>query len=116
VFPADCDSNYDLPSYIYFLVHTKLAPKILWVGDHIEHLNAKLIALNYNTPSLHCVDVLSEVIAPEVIAHLIASDLGIQYDEALNVLRDEAAWEYGGIIDNTPDFIKKADLYIQLLE
>jgi hypothetical protein len=85
----------------------------LWVGDHIEHLKAKLIALNYNTLSLHCVDVLSEVIAPEVVAHLIASDLGIQYDETLN---DEAAWEYGGMIDNTPDFIKKADSYMQLLE
>ena len=56
-------------------------------------------------------DVLSEVIAPEVVAHLIPSDLEIQYDEALNVLRDEAAWKYGGIIDNTPDFIKNADLY-----
>jgi len=72
------------------LVHTELAPEILWVGNHIEHLKAKLITLNYNTPSLHCVDVLSEVIAPEVVAHLIASDLGAQYDEA--------AWEYGGVI------------------
>jgi len=86
----------------------------LWVGDHINHLKAKLVALNYDT--LHCVGVLSEVIAPEVVAYLIASDLGIQYHEALNVLRDEAAWEYGGIIDSTPDFIKKANLYMQLLE
>jgi len=39
-------------------------------------------------------------------------DLRVQYDEALNVLRDEAAWEYGGVIDNTLDFIKKADLYM----
>jgi hypothetical protein len=58
---------------------------------------------------------LSEVIAPEVVAHLIASDLGIQY-EAMDVLRDDAAWEYGGMIDNTPDFVKKADLYMRLLE
>jgi hypothetical protein len=47
---------------------------------------------------------------------LIASDLGIQYDEALNVLRDGAAWEYCGMIDNSPDFMKKAGLYMQLLE
>jgi len=46
------------------------------VGDHIEHLEAKLIALNNNTSSVHCVDVLSEVIALEVVTHLIASDLG----------------------------------------
>jgi hypothetical protein len=59
-----------------YLVHTKLAPEVLWVGDHIEHLKAKLIALNCNTPSLHCVDVFSEVIVPEVVAHLI---LRIQY-------------------------------------
>jgi hypothetical protein len=67
---------YDLPAYIYYLVHTELALEILWVG---EHLKAKLIALNCNTPSLHCVDVFSEVIVPEVVAHLIASDLRIQY-------------------------------------
>jgi hypothetical protein len=48
--------------------------------------------LNCDTLPSHCIDVLSEVIAPEVVAHLIASDLGVQYDEAL---RDEAAWEYG---------------------
>ena len=119
--PADF---YDLPLqvnnlqtklYIYYLAHTELAPAILWVGDHIEYLKAKLMTLNYNTPS-PVVDVWSEVIAPEVVTHLIAGDLGIQYDEALNVLRDEAAWEYGGMIDNTPGFIKKADLYMQLLE
>ena len=56
-----------------------------------EHLKAKLTAPN--TPSRHYVGVLSEVIAPEVATHLIASNLAIQYDEAQNVLRDEAAWE-----------------------
>jgi hypothetical protein len=39
--------------------------------------------LNYD--SLHYIDVLLEVIASEFVAHLIASDLGIQYDEAMNV-------------------------------
>jgi hypothetical protein len=66
VLPADCDSRYDLLAYIYYLVYTELAPEILWVGDHIEHLNAKLIVLNYNTLSLHYVGVLPEVIAHEV--------------------------------------------------
>jgi len=51
-------------------------PEILWVGDHIEHLKAKLITLNYNTSGVHCVDVLSEVIVSEVVTHLVASDLG----------------------------------------
>jgi hypothetical protein len=49
---------------------------------------------------------LLEVIASEFVAHLIASDLGMQYDEVLNVLRDKAAWEYGVMIDNTPDCLK----------
>jgi hypothetical protein len=79
----------------------------MWIG---EHLKAKLRALHYDT--LHCVDVLSEVIAPEVVAHSIARNVGIQYDEALNVLKDEAAWEYSGVIDNTPE----AELYMQLLD
>ena len=65
-------------------VHTELAPEILWIGDHMEKLKAKLLALNYNTSDLHV--VAAEVIAPEVVAHLIEHDLGIGYDEALEVL------------------------------
>jgi hypothetical protein len=51
------------------------------MGDHMELLKAKLLALDYNTTDLHAV-----VIAPEVVTHLIAHDLGIVYDEALEVL------------------------------
>jgi hypothetical protein len=54
------------------------------------------------------IGVLSEVIAPEFVAHLIASGVRVQYNKALNVLRDEAAWEYGRMIDNTPDRQKVA--------
>ena len=68
------------------------------------------MALNYNAPSPHCVDVLSEVIAPEA-THLIAGDLRIQYDEALNVLRHEAAWGCGGMIVNRPDLLRR-QIYI----
>jgi hypothetical protein len=101
--PADSESRmFANQTSICYLVHTELAAEILWVSDHIDHLKAKLATLNYDT--LH---ELLEVIASEVVAHLIASDLGIQYDEPLNVLRDEAAWECGVMMDNTPDFIKK---------
>jgi len=49
----------------------------------------------------HCVDVF-----PEVVAHLIASDLGTQYyDEAWNVKR-LGVWWNGRLI-------KKADLYME---
>jgi hypothetical protein len=72
---------------IYYLVHTELASEILWVGNHIDHLKAELVVLNY---TLHCINVLLEVV-DQVVARLITNDLGIQYDEPLNVLRDEAA-------------------------
>ena len=73
-------------------VHIELAPEILWIGDHMERLN-------YNTSDLHA--VAAEVIAPEVVTHLVAHDLGIGYDEALEVLRDETAWNYGRMTYNS---------------
>jgi hypothetical protein len=46
--PADSVSwIFANQSSIYYLVHTELAPEILWVGDHIDHLKAKLATLNY---------------------------------------------------------------------
>ena len=63
----------------------------MWVGDHIDHLKTELVAMNYGALPIHCIDVLSEVIDLEVVGGLIASNLGIQYDEALNVSRDEKA-------------------------
>jgi hypothetical protein len=47
--------------------------------------------LNCDTLPSHLTGVLSKIIAPEVVTHLIASDFEVQYDKALNVLRDEAA-------------------------
>jgi hypothetical protein len=41
----------------------------LWIGDHWEHLKNKFVALYHDT--FHSEDVLSEVIAPEVITHLL---------------------------------------------
>jgi hypothetical protein len=103
------------PVGYYWGVYIELAPEILWIGDYMERLKAKLLALNYNATDLHA--VVAEVIAPEVVTHLIAHDLGIGYDEALEVLRDETAWNYGRIIGNSaPAFIQKADLYTQLLD
>ena len=50
----------------------------------------------------------------EVIGHLIASDLEIQYDEALNVFGNATALAYDGMIDDTPHFIK-TDLYVAVV-
>jgi len=83
-----------LTKLYYHLVHTELTPEILWIGDHREHLKSKLVVLHHGMA--YSVDVLSEVIVLEVITHLIASDLGIQYGEALGILKDETAWKYRG--------------------
>jgi len=66
-----------------------VAPKILWIGDCRERLKGILVALHCDT--LHFVGVLPEVL--KVITYLIASDLGIQYDEALGNLIGETASE-----------------------
>jgi hypothetical protein len=98
------------PVGYYWGVHTEFSPEILWIGDHMEQLKTKLAVINYNTTNLHA--QVAEVNVPEVVTHLIAHDLEIQYDEALEVLRDETVWKYGDMIDgNTPTFIQKADLY-----
>lgn len=39
------------------------------------------------------------VIAPEILTHFICSDMQIQYDEVLEVLRDPIAQEYVSFID-----------------
>jgi len=61
-------------------------------------LKTKLAASIYNSTDVHA--LVAEVIAPGVVTHLVAHDLGIQYDEALEILRDETVWRYGGMIDD----------------
>jgi hypothetical protein len=57
------------PVGYYWGVHIELSPEILWIGDHTEQLKTKLAAINYNTTDLHA--LVAEVIAPEVVTHLI---------------------------------------------
>jgi hypothetical protein len=49
---------------LYYFVHTKLTPEILWISDNREHLESKLVALHYD--AFYPIDVLPEVIAPEL--------------------------------------------------
>jgi hypothetical protein len=91
------------PADHYWRVHTELSPEILSIDDHMERLKIKLAAINYNTTDLHA--LVAEVIAPKVVTHLIAHDFGVECDEALEILRDETAWMYGGMIGKTPNFI-----------
>lgn len=42
--------------------------------------------------------ILREVIAPEILTHMISADMGVDYDDALVLLRDPEAREYGSYI------------------
>jgi len=67
--------------------------------EEVEEVIWSRGASMYNTTDLHA--QVAEVVAPGVVTHLIAHDFGIQYGEASD--------------DNTPTFIQKAGLYMQLL-
>ena len=42
------------PIGYFWGVHTELSPEILWIGDRMERLKAKLLALNDNTTGFTC--------------------------------------------------------------
>ena len=52
--------------------------------------------------------VVEAVIAPEVIVHLTAADMHIDYDAALLVVQSSKARQYGGLVSRTKLFIKDA--------
>ena len=57
--------------------------------------------------------VVGAVIAPEVIVHLTAADMHIDYDAALLVVQSLKARQYGDLVSRTKLFIKDAQqLYI----
>lgn len=41
---------------------------------------------------------IREVIAPELFTHMICLDMHIQYDDALTILYESQAWDYGNIL------------------
>ena len=57
--------------------------------------------------------VVGAVIAPEVIVHLTAADMHIDYDVALLILQSLKARQCGDLVSRTKLFIKDAqELYI----
>ena len=52
--------------------------------------------------------VLGAVIAPEVIVHLTAADMHIDYDAALLIVQSSKARQYGDLVSRTKLFIKDA--------
>ena len=50
--------------------------------------------------------VVGAVIAPEVIVHLTAADMHVDYDAALLVVQSSKARKYGDLVSRTKLFIK----------
>jgi hypothetical protein len=69
----------------------------------MEHLRTKLTALYYDIVHLYMYCSKS---LPRKSSLIDCKRSRIQYDGALDILRDDVAWEYDGIIDSMPDFIK----------
>ena len=50
--------------------------------------------------------VVEAVIAPEVIVHLTAADMHVDYDSVLMVVQNSKARQYGDLVSRTKLFIK----------
>ena len=66
-------------------------------------LKAKLQELDYDGDRD---TVVGAVIAPEVIIHLTAVDMHVDYDSALMVVQSSKARQYGDLVSRTKPFIK----------
>ena len=54
--------------------------------------------------------VVGAVIAPEVIIHLTAAGMHVDYDSALMVVQSSKARQYGDLVSRTKLFIKDVSL------
>ena len=71
------------------------------IGGHRDHLEGKLVAFHR---TVHSVDVLSNVIDGGGIPHLISMVLGVPYDEALDILKDDTEWGVWGDVRRNAGF------------
>ena len=78
--------------------------------SNLAALKAKLQEIGYNEDGDM---VIRGVIAAEVIVHLTAADMHIDYDAVLLVVQSLKAHQYGDLVSRTKLFIKDAQqLYI----
>ena len=70
---------------------------------NLAALKAKLQELGYDEDGDM---VVGAVIAPEVIVHLTAADMNVDYDAALLVAQSSKARQYGDLVSRTKLFIK----------
>ena len=107
------DVSIPLLIHLYFLisrlVHEEFGPSFAWMGN-LAALKAKLREIGYDGDGDM---VVGAMIAPEVIVHLTAADMLIDYDAALLVVQNLKARQYGDLVSRTKLFIKDAQqLYI----
>ena len=77
---------------------------------NLAALKAKLWEIDYGGDGDM---VVGAVIAPEVIVHLTAADMHIDYDAALLIVQSLKACQYGDLVSRTRLFIKDSQqLYI----
>ena len=101
--------------YIYLfsnfplLVHEEFGTSFAWMGD-LAALKAKLREIGCDGDGDM---VVGAVIVPEVIVHLTAADMRIDYDAALLLMQSLNARQYGDLVSRTKLFIRNAQqLYI----
>ena len=76
---------------------------------NLAALKSKLREIGYDGDG----DMVVGVIAAEVIVHLTAADMHIDYDAALLIVQSPKARQYGDLVSRTKLFIKDAQqLYI----
>ena len=56
--------------------------------------------------------VVGVAVAPEVIVHLTAADMHVDYGAALLIVQSSKARQYGGLVSRTTLFIKDVQLCI----
>lgn len=72
----------------------------LIIQHHIQLLKRRLRDTDDSQELISApIDIVGAVIAPEILTHMIALDLHIDYDDALEILRtDEAMW-YSDVVE-----------------
>ena len=97
-------TNIYLFSNFPLLVHEEFGPSFAWMGN-LAALEAKLQEVGCDGDG----DMIVEaVIVPEVIVHLIAADMHVDYDAALLIVQSSKACRYGDLVSRTKLLIKDA--------
>ena len=90
------------------MVHKEFGPSFAWMHN-LAALKAKLREIGYDGDG----DMVFGSVIAEVIIHLTAADIHIDYEAALLIVQSLKARQYGDLVSRTKLFIKDAQqLYI----